>query len=639
MPKHNKLDKTKIFALCENIKKKEGEGSVFSLGKDSGLKMNRWSTGIEDLDKIIGGGMPCGRIVEIYGAEASGKTSLGYHLASLHEMALDVPIEGCVDCDTEFFDGTKWKKISEYKIGDKVLQYNADGTAEMVYPESYVTYDADYLWRVYGKRLDMAISEYHNVVYKTISDKLMIVPFHNIRERIQKNKEGFAGNVPKTFEYMSKGINLDENTIRLMIAVFADGHFGKDNNTNYCTIGLTKERKKERLEWLLYCNSITFKKRETFTDDRKQTWYTFYAPMRCKHYPSEWYNMSLEQFKIVIDEMKYWDGNSTSEHVPYFYTSDKNDADFMQFAYTVCGYPAYIAEHKRKKPYCIKGRKINNAKIAYDISSGCKSKIASLRRCKVEKIKTKDGKMYCFTMPSKMWIMRRNNKIIVTGNTFDADRAKIFRNKEKQLIVYRAKYGEEALNQAIKFAEAGIPIIIIDSIPACKPREDIEKLKKMAETGTETSERIGGVARVMHRYLPLLEEICERTGTTVILINQVRDKLDALPFGDKTDTPGGRAPKFYSSIRMQIARKGWIEIPNKDPHNTAANEKIGMIAKIKITKSKVSNPMGECEIPLIFDRGFVSFEEMQEIRKERMKVNRVKPIDKERKDKNDEAND
>ena len=301
---NNKIDKTKIFALCEQIKKKEGEGSIFSLGKDSGLKMKRWSTGIEDLDKITGGGFPCGRIIEIYGIESSGKTSLGYHLTARHELAVYIPVEG----------------------------------------------------------------------------------------------------------------------------------------------------------------------------------------------------------------------------------------------------------------------------------------------------------------------------------TFEESRAKVFGNKEKQMIIYRARHGEEAMSGAVKFAEAGIPIIVIDSVPACKPREDIDKLKKMAETGQETTERIGGVARLMHRYLPLLEEICERTGTTVILINQVRDKLDALPFGEKTDTPGGRAPKFFSSIRIQVARKAWIEIPNKDPQNTAVNEKIGMITKCKIVKSKVSNPMGECEIPLIFDKGFVSFEEMQEIRKERMKSNRVKQI-------------
>ena len=301
----SKINQAKIMSLCQEIKRKEGEGVIYSLGKDHGLKMKRWSSGIEDLDKIIGGGFPEGRIIEIYGAESSGKTSLGYHLASMHPLALDIPIEG----------------------------------------------------------------------------------------------------------------------------------------------------------------------------------------------------------------------------------------------------------------------------------------------------------------------------------TFDSERAKVFGNKPKQLLVYRARWGEQALNQAIKFAEAGIPIIIIDSIPACKPREDIDKLKKQATTGQDNNERMGGVARLMHRYLPLLEEICENTGTTIILINQVRDKMDAMLFGEKTDTPGGRAPKFYSSIRIMVARRSWIEIPNKSEYNTAANEKIGMVMKCKVVKSKVSNPMGECEIPLIFDKGFVSFDDVNEIRKQRMKANRVKRID------------
>ena len=201
--------------------------------------------------------------------------------------------------------------------------------------------------------------------------------------------------------------------------------------------------------------------------------------------------------------------------------------------------------------------------------------------------------------------------------TFNAEHAKIFGNKPKQMLVYRARYGEEAMDKMLKFAEAGIPVIILDSIPACKPKEDIEKIKK----GAELNERMGGVARLMHKMLPVIEEVIEFTGTTIILINQVRDKMDAFMFGDKTDTPGGRAPKFYSSIRIQVGRKAWIEIPNHDPKNTANTEKIGMIMKCKIVKSKVSNPMGECEIPLIFDKGFVSFDDVQTIRKQYMKQN------------------
>lgn len=208
--------------------------------------------------------------------------------------------------------------------------------------------------------------------------------------------------------------------------------------------------------------------------------------------------------------------------------------------------------------------------------------------------------------------------------TFDANRAAVFGNRPKQMLVYRAKYGEQAMNKMVSFAEAGIPLIVLDSIPACKPKEDIDKLRKEINSGRDetSNDRMGGVARLLHKYLPVLEEVCEFTGTTIILINQVRDKMNAMMFGDKTDTPGGRAPKHYSSIRIQVARRAWIEIPNKDIRNSANTEKIGMIMKCKVIKSKVCNPMMESELPIIFDRGFVSFDDVQVVRKELMKKNK-----------------
>jgi recombination protein RecA len=203
--------------------------------------------------------------------------------------------------------------------------------------------------------------------------------------------------------------------------------------------------------------------------------------------------------------------------------------------------------------------------------------------------------------------------------TFDAERAKVFGNKPKQMLIYRAKYGEDALNKTIKFAKAGMPLIGIDSVPSMTPKEDAEKVLKSAEKDSIEEQRIGGTARLLNKYLPTVEEIIEVTGTTVIFINQVRDKMNALLFGEKTDTPGGRKLKHACSLRIQVARRSWIEIPNKDPRNSAKTEKIGLIMKCKVVKSKVSNPMGECEIPLIFDRGFVSFDEVPQIRKEIMK--------------------
>lgn len=213
---------------------------------------------------------------------------------------------------------------------------------------------------------------------------------------------------------------------------------------------------------------------------------------------------------------------------------------------------------------------------------------------------------------------------IPVEGTFDAKRAKVFGNKKGQMLIYRANVGEDALNKAIKFAKAGIPLIGIDSVPSLLPKDDIEKVLKSSEKDSVEEQRIGGTARLLNKYLPVLEDIIEKTGTTVVLVNQVRDKMNAMMFGEKTDTPGGRKLKHAASLRIQVARRAWIEIPNKNPHNSATSEKIGMIMKCKVVKSKVCDPMGECEIPLFFDRGFVSYSDMKDIRKQIMKSRAIR---------------
>lgn len=215
------------------------------------------------------------------------------------------------------------------------------------------------------------------------------------------------------------------------------------------------------------------------------------------------------------------------------------------------------------------------------------------------------------------WLMslHKLGVYIPIEGTYDEDRAISLGVKPKQMIVYRAQYGEEALNAVMKFAKARVPIIAIDSVPACQPKEDIDKIEK--DAGNEA--RIGGVARLFSKTLPTIVHICEETGTTLILVNQVRDKMNAMLFGEKEDTPGGRAIKFYSSVRIKVARRAWIEIPNKNPAVSSDSEKVGIIMKAKISKSKVSNPFGEAELPFFFDRGFVSYDDIKPIRAELMK--------------------
>ena len=208
--------------------------------------------------------------------------------------------------------------------------------------------------------------------------------------------------------------------------------------------------------------------------------------------------------------------------------------------------------------------------------------------------------------------------------TWSAERSKVFGNRPKQMLVYRARYGEDAFNKTIQFAKAGIPLVVIDSVPSMLPKEDVEKVTKSADKDSIEEQRIGGVARLMNKYLPVIEDIIEITGTTVVFINQVRDKMQALLFGEKTDTPGGHKLKHSASLRLQVARKQYIEIPNKDPRNSAANKAVGMIMKCKVIKSKVSEPKGECELPLFYDRGFVSFDDVKAIRDELMEQERLR---------------
>ena len=177
-------------------------------------------------------------------------------------------------------------------------------------------------------------------------------------------------------------------------------------------------------------------------------------------------------------------------------------------------------------------------------------------------------------------------------------------------------YAFKSKHKAIQFAQKGMPLICIDSVPSLIPKDDIEKVLKSASKDSIEEQRIGGTARLLTKYLPPLESIIEKSGTTVVFTNQVRDKMQAMLFGEKTDTPGGHKLKHACSLRIQVARRAWIEIPNYDPRSSATKERVGMIMKCRVVKSKVSNPMQECEVPMIFDRGFVSFNDLDEIKEQ-----------------------
>lgn len=206
--------------------------------------------------------------------------------------------------------------------------------------------------------------------------------------------------------------------------------------------------------------------------------------------------------------------------------------------------------------------------------------------------------------------------LIPIEGTYSGDRAAIFGNKKGQLKIRRAYTAEQCIETINSVVEYGVPIVGVDSVPAMKVKkefeeEDIEKETQPART-----------AAFLSNNLPKTNHLIEKYGATLIFINQLRDAMNKTFFMPDDHTPGGRALKFFSSIRLKVSRKDSIKIPNKNPKDTAKEKEVGIIIKCKVVKSKIHNPKGECEIVLFFDRGFVSHEDIEPIRKELMEKHR-----------------
>jgi hypothetical protein len=332
---------------------------------------------------------------------------------------------GCVDCDTEYFNGYCWKPISEYQDGERVLQYNKDGTAELVYPMNYIKHKSNSLWHFSTKYgLDQCLSDEHNCYYITSKGNLNEKKFKDIRIS-QTEGVGFHGRFITTFDYNGRGINLSENEIRLMVAVLADGSFYYRHNCSnetysQCRFHIKKDRKKQRLKYLFEQLNLIYRE----VDSAAEGYTDFYvnSPFRAKNYPIEWYNCSQEQLKIIADEVIYWDCYYETNN--RFSTVNKNDADFIQFVFTSLGYRATISTNDRVgENYLTNDKYYKRQSVEYTVSWTKHTLIGMTfdkrkmdKWTKIEPYKTKDGYEYCFTVPSHILVLRRNDKIFITGN-------------------------------------------------------------------------------------------------------------------------------------------------------------------------------------------------------------------------------
>lgn len=378
---------------------------------------------IEELDNCSEVGLP------FKNAELLTKAIGGFNLnGNIYGLGAS---SGCVDCDTEFFNGTKWKKISDYKHGDMVLQYNEDGTAELVEPLAYIKNERDYLWHFSTKYgLDQCLSDEHTVVYKSGTagngneSHMHKIKFKELRERHEKCVNGFGGTFYTSFDYGGRGIDLTDDEIRLMIATFADGSFHKkyENNQesklyNQARFHLKKDRKKDRLVSLANACNVEWRRAESAAEGYDD--YYVNVSFRAKHYPEEWYNCTKHQLQVIADEVMFWDGDYKKNNC--YSTTCKEDADFIQFVYSSLGYRAIISINDRSgRQYFTNGKIYTRKSAEYTVMYTKRNLVGMTsdknKKIEINKYKTLDGYEYCFTVPSHMLVLRRNNKIFITGN-------------------------------------------------------------------------------------------------------------------------------------------------------------------------------------------------------------------------------
>jgi replicative DNA helicase len=379
------------------------EDSFIKIGKYQKGEIEPVKTGRPWLDKVFGGLLP-GDKIAIAGSS------------------------GCVDKHTEYFNGEEWKSIADYTEGEEVLQYNEDGTAEMVVPTNYIKKLSTGFYLIKSKYgVNQCVSEEHKMVYVSDKGHLNTKSAKDTVEMHNRAKTGFSGRFYTTFNFSPKNeVELDENYLRLAICIQADGHytspnyFNEDKGGYHINIRIKKEPKKKRLEYLLDLNNIEYRKKDISHQKASKGFhkYSFYFKDFVKSFPKEWFKLSLRCRQIFWDEFKHWDSSTAGKRLPAYYSNDKGNADLIQFIASSLGYRSTVKEddHRENINYVVR----STTRTICGITSNTKKDIALTPPVEGEY-------KYCFTVPSGMLVLRRGGNINITGNSgksFELQRVK-----------------------------------------------------------------------------------------------------------------------------------------------------------------------------------------------------------------------
>lgn len=319
---------------------------------------------------------------------------------------LDASDPGCVSCDTEFLTPLGWKRIDQYTPGDLVAQFHPHtAEIEFVEPIAYVKEPCSEMIEIAPVRgTSQLLSPEHRVLFYSPDKTFGECSAEEFMEALYKKGSSHLHRKFMTAMRKKSGTSsgLSGPALRLQVAFVADGHMTAKTPGSKGTVRLKKQRKIDRLKFLLHAAGVEYRSR--YQPSTGFTIFRFVPPRHFKHFPDEWFDLPQAELCALGDEATHWDGSFDPRPSSgrRFSSMNKQDADLVQLAWAALGAATSVhwSEHG-----------------GYSVHASLKQLVGPGRKESVRWVPSPDGFKYCFTVPSTYLYLRRNGYPFATGNT------------------------------------------------------------------------------------------------------------------------------------------------------------------------------------------------------------------------------